>query len=1083
MRKLFLIMMAVLACTWSLSAQTRTYKGVVLDAANNEPLIGATIMPVGGGQGTAADMDGNFTLTVPANVKTATVSYVGYKSKTVTLSENMNIQLESESTNIDEVVVVAYGTANKESLTGSVAVVGSKEIEDRPVTSATAALEGNAPGVQVNNSTGAPGSDPEIRIRGFNSINGSSAPLTVVDGVVYGGSIADLNPNDIESMSVLKDAASCALYGNRGANGVILITTKKAKKVGKIDVTLSIRQGMYTRGLAFYDRLSANPWMEASLQGLANGAVSAGTYNTYEDALNFYRNGNMISAYAMTNIYGVPNNELFDENGKLIPSTYLPGYNNDLNWWKAMSQTGHRQEYNVNAAAAGEKYNVFASVGYLKENGYIVNSDFERFNGRIQANFNPTSYFKFGVNLSAATQESHAMNVEGEDDASNPFRSQMYAPIYPVHAHAEDGSILMENGQPVYNTAGYLESNNVAYLLRNDKAVSSSNVLDGSIYGTAIIPYGFELTVRGNMHRDKTDGYSYMNPVMGSGVAPGGALLNQYQDFRAHTFMQSLYWEQMYGGMHHVDVLLNHENYTTRSEASYMQNVGQTFPDVYNIVNFEENMQTGGGITEVHQESYLGRARYNYDQKYFGEFSYRRDGSSKFSKDNRWGNFWSVGASWIITKENFMHQIGWIDYLKLRAAYGSVGNNASANAYAYWSLYGYGPTINGMNTLIPAQLAAYDVRWEATKTFDLALEGTLFNNRLNFTIGYFNKRNADLLFNVAQPASAGSTGISGGNSTVLTNIGTMQNIGWELSFSGDIIRTRDLVWSASIDATFLKNKILKLPNGRDILGNPRCYSEGHSVFQYYLKEWAGVDQMNGRSLYVISPNTRDFMTTDANGKQVFDQAAYDANIEDARKAGVLVEYDGKYYTYESQYATRQFTGTSIPTVYGSFNTSLSWKGLNVSMLFTYGLGGKTFDTNYASLMNMSNTANAMHHDILKAWVAAPEGMTETSPGRIDPNGVPQINSTLNNYNNEMYSTRWLTSSSYITFKNLNISYDLPKKWVNPLQMQNLNIGVSIDNVFTAAKRKGMNPQASWSGGQGLVYYPHRVYSFSITARF
>ncbi|MCM1291535.1 MAG: SusC/RagA family TonB-linked outer membrane protein [Prevotella sp.] len=1087
MRKLFLILMTVLACSWSVSAQTRTVTGTVVDAANNEPLIGATVMPIGGGQGSATDIDGNFTLTVPSNVTSAKVSYVGYTTKTVTLAPKMLVELSTTSTNIDEVVVVAYGTANKESLTGSVAVVGSKEIEDRPVTSVTAALEGNAPGVQVNNAGGAPGSDPKIRIRGFNSINGSSAPLTVVDGIVYEGSMADLNPNDIESMSVLKDAASCALYGNRGANGVILITTKKAKNTGKVDVTLSIRQGMYTRQLPFYNNLSANPWMEKTLEGFANGGVSGGTFSDYQSALDYYRNGALINNYAYINIYGVPNNELFDANGKLIPKTYLPGYDDDLKWWKAISQTGYRQEYNVNAAAAGEKYNVFASVAYLKEDGYTVNSDFERFNGRMQAEFRPTSYFKFGVNLAAAKQESNSMNVDGENDVANPFQSQMFAPIYPVHEHdaATGAYILDAQGNKIYNAAGYLGNSNVAYLLRNDKATSSSAVIDGSIYGTAIIPYGFELTVRGNLHFDKTNAMSYMNPHMGSGVASNGSIMEQSQDFRTHTFMQNLYWEHMYGDMHHVDVLLNHENYKYTLNGYYVYNTNQTFPDVYNLINFPNNMQTGGGITEIAQESYLGRVRYNYDQKYFGEFSLRRDGTSKFSKDNRWGTFWSVGASWIITKENFMHGISWIDYLKLRAAYGSVGNNASASAYAYWSLYMYGPNINNMNTLIPAQLAAYDVKWEATKTFDLGLEGSLFNDRLSFSLGYYNKRNSDLLFNVSQPASAGSPGISGANATVLTNIGTMENIGWEISIDGTLIRNKDFVWTAGIDASFLKNKILKLPNDRDILGNPRAYAVGHSVFEYYLREWAGVDQMTGNSLYVISPDTRDFMIEDPKtGEYRFSQEDYNANIEDCRAEGKLVEYNGQLYTTDPNYATRQFKGSSIPTVYGSIRTALSWKGINLSLLFTYSLGGKTFDTNYARLMKFGATASALHEDILKSWTPAmAEGITETSANRIDPNGVPQINSVTDNDNVETYCTRWLTNSSYLSLKNINISYDLPKKWVSALQMTNLNIGCSIDNLFTVCKRKGMNPQASWNGDQGVGYVPNRVISFMVTARF
>ena len=371
MRKIFLLMVTVMLCALGLQAQNRTYHGTVLDAANNEPLIGATVMPIGGGQGSAADIDGNFTLSVPANVKKVTVSYVGYQSKTVDLKDGETIYLDSSSTSLDDLVVVAYGTATKESLTGSVAVIGSKEIEDRPVTSVTSALEGNAPGVQVNSTVGQPGASPDIRIRGFNSINGTNTPLYVVDGIPYSGSISDLNPADIESMSVLKDAASAALYGNKGANGVILITTKKAKSVGKIDVTLQVRQGMYTKGIPNYDRLGPNDWMQVSFDGVVNGGVSGESYATRQEAIDFYRE-NFISAFAYNNIYGVPDNMLYDSNGKFLPQSYLPGYT-DLDWWDAVSvKSGYRQEYNVNAAAASDKYNIFASVGYLKEHGYTA---------------------------------------------------------------------------------------------------------------------------------------------------------------------------------------------------------------------------------------------------------------------------------------------------------------------------------------------------------------------------------------------------------------------------------------------------------------------------------------------------------------------------------------------------------------------------------------------------------------------------------------------------------------------------------------------------------------------------------------
>lgn len=1080
MRKIFLLLVTVMMCAWAQQAQARTYHGTVLDATDNEPLIGATVMPIGGGQGAAADIDGNFTLTVPDNVKKATVSYVGYTTKTVELTNDMTIKLESSSTSLADLVVVAYGTQTKESLTGSVAVIGAKDIEDRPVTSVTAALEGNAPGVQVNNTVGAPGSDPSIRIRGFNSINGNNNPLYVVDGIPYSGTIADLNPADIESMSVLKDAASAALYGNKGANGVVLITTKKAKSAGKIDVTLQIRQGMYTRGIPEYERLGANDWMQQSFDAVVNGGVSGGAYATRQEAIDFYRD-NFISGYALSNIYGVPENQLFNVAGKFLPTSYPAGYT-DLNWWDAVSvKSGYRQEYNLNAAAASDKYNIFASVGYLKEHGYTLQSDFERFNGRINANFNPVSYFKFGVNLAAAQQDQAYINYEA-GSVDDIFTTQSMAPIYPYYAHDAEGNIIYdENGQPVWNTAGYLQGTNIGFTTRADHSRLTATLVDASLYGTAVIPYDFELTIRGNMHRDKTNQWSYTNKEMGSAVGVG-MFSPAFTDFRTHTFLQELNWSHDYGN-NHVDALLHHENTSLYNESTQISASMEAFPNVYNISNFPVVNFATGGISEVHDESYLGRVRYNYNQKYFGEFSLRRDGTSRFAKNNRWGTFWSVGGSWVISKEKFMQNLNWLDYLKLRAAYGSVGNCISAGYYSYWATYGTTVPYNDQYALVPYGLASNNVKWEATKTFDIALEGSIFNERFGWSIGYFNKRNTDLLFNVTQPASAGMTSNSGLNSSVLSNIGTMQNTGWELAFNGDIIRNGVLTWSVNLDATFMKNKVVTLPDHRNQYSANYLLTEGKSVYEFYLTPWAGVDQLTGQSLYLIDKSSYDFYSYNLNNEFVFNEATYNTYIENARANDALVEYDGKLYTTMPQYAGRVLAGTAIPTVYGSFGTNLSWKGINFSALFTYSLGGKTLDSVYAGLMGIGDTPGAIHIDALKAWTAAPEGMTADSPNRIDPNGVPQANTILSSYNNSGGSTRWLTSSSYLVLKNINLSYDLPQKWVRAIKLQNINIGVSIDNIFTATHRKGLNPQQSYNGSQSNYYVTPRVFSFQLGARF
>ena len=1080
MRKLFLLMVSVMMCAIGLHAQTRTIHGTVLDASDNEPLIGATIMPVGSKNGTSADIDGKFTLTLPTSVKKVTVSYVGYTSKTVDVKSDMTIYLDSSTTSLDNLVVVAYGVQTKESLTGSVAVVGAKEIEERPVTDVTAALEGNAPGVQVNNSIGMPGAAPTIRIRGFNSINGSNDPLYVVDGVPYSGTTADLNPADIESISVLKDAASAALYGNKGANGVILITTKKAKKAGKIDVNLQVRQGMYTKGIGNYERMKANEWMQWAYNGYVNGEVSR--QNRAINEIRLSANQSFISDYAKVNIYGVPDNELYTNDGLFVGGNPLPGYT-DLDWWDIVSvKAGYRQEYNVNAAAATEKFNVFASVGYLKEHGYTKATDFERFNARVNANYNPTSYLRFGLNLAATQQEQGYSANAGDSSTANLFSTMGMAPIWPYYQHDAEGAIMYDSaGRPIWNTAGYTGGTNVGYTIEADKAHGSATVIDGSIYGTAVIPYGFELTVRGTMHRDKTSSYEYTNNVMGSGVAYNGMYMFGTAHYNSHTFLQELTWSHDYG-LHHVDALLHHENTTDKEESNGAGAYNQLFGDVYNSSNFIDLMYFTGGISEIHDESYLGRARYNYNQKYFGEVSLRRDGTSRFAKGNRWGTFWSVGGSWVISKENWMQNLLWLDYLKLRAAYGSVGNSMSAGAYSYWSLYAQTLQYSGMPGLVPAQLPSDNVKWEATKTFDIALEGSIFQERLGFSIGYFNKRNTDLLMYVTLPGSAGTNSNTGSNPSVLQNIGDMQNIGWELAFNGDVIRTPEFVWSLSVDATFMKNKILKLPGGRNILSGSYIRAEGASIYEFYLNPWAGVDQLTGQSLYLMDPSSYDFYSYNAAGEYVYDETLFNKYIEDAREADALVEIDGKYYTTRPNYAGRTMCGTALPTVYGSFGTQLSWKGINLSALFTYSLGGHLYDSVYQGYMSPRDQPGAIHVDVANSWTEAPAGMTADSPNRIDPNGIPQYNNYLTQYNDNS-SSRWLTKSDYLVFKNLNVSYDLPQKWVRPLQLQNINIGVSIDNLFTVTARKGLNPQYNYSGGQANYFVTPRVYSFQLSARF
>lgn len=1077
MRKLFIMLMTLAAVSWSAIAQTRTVSGTVVDAGNNEPLIGVTVLPIGGGQGAATDVDGSFTITVPANVKQAKFSYVGYKEVTEPLHDKMVVRMASSSTDLDDLIVVAYGTANKESLTGSVAVVGASEIEDRPVTSVTAALEGNAPGVQVNNSTGAPGSSPAIRIRGFNSFNSAAqSPLYVVDGVIYEGDVASISPSDIESMSVLKDAASCALYGSRGANGVILISTKRAKSVGKVDVTATVRLGSYGRGIPFYKRLGAGRWSEQALRGLANGAVTnSGGASTYEAALKSQM-GSFFSSFCQgTNVFNMLAADVFNENGEVLAD--VNPYYTDLDWWDPISQTGLRQEYSLNAAGASEKFNSFASITYLKENGYIRQTDFERFTGRVTANYTPVSYFKTGLNLSANYVKSQVGDDNvGTDYVTNPFLSTFYAPIQPYYAHdPETGEMLYnEDGSHIWNTDAINKGDNMAWTLRLNRNNYNSSTIDASAYATAVIPYGFEFTVQGSLFFNKASQTTYSNNQVGSQKGIGG-LDQGHGTSKSYTFQQQLTWSHEYG-LHHIDALLLHQNFKSMYDTSSIRMSGQFLPGIYALSNFENRDDAGESINAYTTESYLGRARYNYDQKYFGEFSINRDGSSQFYKDNRWGTFWSVGASWIISKEKFMQNLHWLNYLKLRAAYGSVGNNVAAGYQAYLNLYSF---IN--NAIIPTQIGNEKLKWEATKTLDIALEGSLFNDRFTFSIGYFNKVNSDLIYSLRQPGSAGSLGMTGSSPAIATNIGTMENNGWELQFGVDIIRNQNVKWNFNCDFSFVNNNIKKLPYGHNIVNS--ALFQGKSLYEHYDYVYAGVDQMNGRALYEMVPESRDYYYYDENDNWVYDRDLYEQNLADAKKDGSYVEINGKGYTYKTQYAGRRIIDSALPTVYGSFGTNVSWKGINFGMLFTYSIGGTLYDSNYARLMGFSaDSPSALHKDILKAWTAVPEGMTEDSPNRIDKGGIPQINSVNGEFSNAS-SSRWLISSSYLALKNISLSYDLPMKWSNALKLQNINVGFFMDNVFLACARSGMNPTYNFAGGQGTSYVPNRTYTFQLSVKF
>ena len=1060
-RKLMLLMACLFIGIGLASAQVSKVTGTVNSEEDGLPVVGASVVVKGTTNGTITDMDGKFVLTnVPSSAKTLMVSFIGMKTVETKLVNGVTVYLKSDAELLDEVVVVAYGTARKESLTGSVSQVSNKTIEQRVATSATAALEGAAPGVQVNNSYGEPGAGPSILIRGIGTITGSTTPLYVVDGVPYDGNINDISSHDIEAISVLKDAASAAHYGNRAANGVVIITTKTGRNAGRPSVSLKINQGFYNRGIPEYDRLDADRWMETEWIGYKNYAMNSEMGYSEADAAAF-ATSNLIADVIKSNIYDRADDQLFDANGKLI-ATMKPGYT-DLDWFDGVQRNGHRQEYVASAQASTDKFNINASVSYLNEQGYIKATDFERFSGFANATFTPSKFFDARIKLQGSTQvRNYNPNASGSYFA-NPFSQARYmAPVYPMYKHNEDGSIMYdENGNPIHDTESvYLDNRNIVYELDADKTERRRNTMDGTLALNFHLPFNINVHLLGNMDNSTTNRMDYDNPLIGDGATNNGRLTNYAYQYRTWNVQQQLTWNWTFADKHNVDALVGHENYGYWMKLTYGMNTGMNVPgDNYTMGNFATNSYLSGYNNDDRSESYLARVNYNFDTTYFLSASWRRDGSSRFHPDNRWGNFFSVGTRWNMKREAFLEYVDWVNTLSLRASYGEVGNNMGIGMYAYQALYGI-TTNGGDAALVKSQLAAKDIKWETTQNIDFAVEARFFD-RLDLSVGYFDKRSKDLLFEVKLPLSAGSYPGADNNMTQLKNIGTISNRGLEISANVDVIKTKDWNWNLGVDATILDSEIIKLPNGDDILNGTQKYSEGHAVREWFTYHFEGVDQMTGRSLYTLDPEMK-------------------ANAE---KAGALVTINGKDYTTVTSYGKKDWCGKATPSVYGAITSNLSWKDLSLGMTFTYSLGGKVYDSSYRSLMTASATsAGALHVDALKSWNGVPEGMTETSPNRIDPNGIPAMDFHYSSDNNTT-SDRWLTSGSYFIFKNLNIAYNVPAKLTKAMGLQGLSIMGSVDNLFTVTSRKGLNPQYSFIGTQDATYVTARAFNLGLNIKF
>ena len=1049
MKKLFMLLIAICAISLGMSAQ-QVVRGQVTDA-NGEPLIGATIQPIGGGNGAATDINGEFSLNLPYNVKTLKVSYVGYNTQELPIQPNMAITLSDSGTSLDEVMVVAYGTAKKTSYTGSAEAVTNKKLELRPVTDATKALEGNVAGLQVASASGQPGSSPTIQIRGYGSINASSQPLYVVDGAPYDGNLAAINPSDIESMTVLKDASAAALYGARGANGVIMITTKKGVE-GRSNVMWRSTFGWSSRATKRYDLVDQKEYVQLYYEALRNVQLEQGKdWKEAEDIARATLGENLGGEY-YNPFKNYTWDNIIDPATGLVRSDANSVWNED--WYDSVTRkNAFRHEHQLQVTGGSEHAQYLMSLGYLNEDGVLKTTNYERYTGRANINTQITDWLAANINASLAHATSNFNDYE-DTATSNPwYTAQFINPLFPVYLkdikgqniYDSDGNVLYDWGETKddgTHRIGSMTDFSSLGMLMLDKAWAKRDVAGlrtGLVLGSDLAKYGWrqglKLAVNFSMDYVNRNNTRYMNAQHGNQANAGG-LMNKYnRRTQSYTFNQLLTWDRTFGE-HTFGLLLGHEWYAY--QYSYLV-AGKT-----NLVEGIYELRPGTTLYEADSysdkyriNSWLGRAEYNYGGRYFLSASLRQDQSSRFHPDYNKGTFWSVGANWRISGENFMKNVGWINNLSVKASYGEQGNDALSSFYAWQSLYDLSYS-NATN--IGAMISSLEnkkVSWEKSQNFNAGFDAILFNHRLQLGVDFYNRLTKNMLLERPMALSTGFTGF-------MDNVGDMRNRGVEASLRLTPVRTADFEWNITAMATKNQNKVIKLTNEAPVLTyGSRIIKEGYPIYTYYMPKSAGVDPANGHALYWA-------YESDDNGDMI---------------PGTEYITDNKAAAANSKY----YLGSRQPDLFGSLGTDLSWKGLTLSVLATYSLGGKVLDGLYSSTMGMMYADKTWHKNMLRRW---------QKPGDVTDVPRSYINDPL-----VITSDRYLIDASYFAIKNITLAYALPNSWVSKLGMTGARIFGSVDNLALWTHLNGMDPQYNFSGGTNYDYSPNRTYTVGFELNF
>ena len=1004
-------------------SQTKV-NGIVVTQLEDEPVIGASVMVVGSTEGTVTDANGRFELTMPQGKKTLRITYVGMEPLEVSARPNMRIVLADDENALSEIVVTGYGVTRKAAFTGAASTVGSKVIGNKTDANPIKALDGSVSGLIMTMESGQPGAPATVFIRGRNSLNSGTQPLYVIDGVTFSSDVvgiradegqeisplANLNANDIETITVLKDATATSIYGARAANGVIVITTKKGKS-GKPKVSFNAKIGWQM--MPAYKHFKSYPvskdkyeelWAEACANELAaTGEEGAVSYYMNALGLDFNAEG-----YKEFMLWGT---ELYTEEGK------------STDWLDAVTRNGLTQNYSIDVQGGGAVAGTpsyYLSLDYLNDKAIVIGKDLTRYSFRFNFEHQPTKIVKFGFNTNLVYSETN-MGAGGGYFTDPITQAYMQSPWSPIKK--DNGKWNMEtiNG---YNPVALRSAN-------GDQSFAKQYRVLFSPWAQINILPDLHFVTRPSIDAHIVDEFGFWSLLQPQGLDMRG-MGEDANNYNIHlSITNTLNYIKTFNQVHNLNVMLGQEAQKTVLKRAYLAGSNYPLEDKPQVQLASTPSSASTTIDRITLASFFGNAEYDYANKYYLSASLRADGSSRFAKGNRWGVFASIGAKYRISSEKFMENTkSWLDNLTIRASYGSSGNSEVGDVsypaggwYAYKDLYGFGWNYNSQPGMAYEQIGNDDLKWERTKKFNIGLDATIFK-RFNIEFDYYVHNTTDMVF--AVPTSYGL-----GLTSVYKNIGELQNKGIEFTIGANIIKNEDWNWNVSLTGSHNKNEVKKLSTDQPIESTYQITEVGRPIYQFKMKEYAGVDPETGNPLWYLNETGNETTTS-------YNKAA------------------------------KRYVGDANPSFYGAFTNNLTWKGIDFSFQLNYSFGRKIYGSNlrYDEQIGGSYGENFTEYVYENRW---------QKPG--DVTDVPRLSVGYGLGSESTYaashSSRFLMSGNYLKLRNITLGYTFPSALTEKIYISRLRVYVQADNLYTwgASDYRGLDPASVGANGVQWWNFP------------